>query len=425
MIRKIIFCVSIFVVFCGSFVLYLVVKNLPLNDKFAISGIPSSKSINNVIVEGDTLSAVFNKYGLSIDELFAISQAAASVHKLKELHPGRPYNIIVDEKNSINSFSYGIDDNNILKIERVDGVFRAGKSSVPYESRILTIGGQIDDNLISAIGKQTEDQILALQVSDILAWDIDFTCDLRTGDTFKIVVEGLYLDGKFKKYGKILSTEFINNKQKYQAYLFEHDGNTGYYDASGKSLRRAFLKAPLSFRRISSSFTRKRFHPVLKIYRPHRGVDYAAATGSPVSATADGTVVSAGYHGDYGRLVAIKHRNGYQTYYGHLSRIKNDLRQGRQVHQGDVVGYVGSTGLSKGPHLHYEIRQGGTHVNPLRFKVDAGKAISLTQMSEFKKITAIMDNTFASSKFHNNKNEQSKNTAMNLTEQNEYYFRLN
>jgi murein DD-endopeptidase MepM/ murein hydrolase activator NlpD len=425
LIRKIIFCVAIFVVFAGSFVLYLAIKNLPLNEKFAISGIPSSKSINNVIVEGDTLSAVFKKYGLSIDELFAISQAAASVHKLKELHPGRPYNIVVDDKNSINSFTYGIDDNNILKIERVDGVFRAGKSSVPYESRILTIGGQIEDNLISAIGTQTEDHLLALQVSDILAWDIDFTCDLRTGDTFKIVVEGLYLDGKFKKYGKILSTEFINNKQKYQAYLFEYDGSAGYYDANGKSLRRAFLKAPLSFRRISSSFTRKRFHPILRIYRPHRGVDYAAATGSPVSATADGTVVSAGYQGDYGKLVVITHRNGYKTYYGHLSRINNNLRKGSQVKQSDVVGYVGSTGLASGPHLHYEIRQGGSHVNPLRFKVDAGKAIPFTQMTEFQKITGTMDKTFASATFHNKKYEQSKNSAMNLTEQNAYYFRLN
>jgi len=425
LIRKTILCVTIFVVFAGSFALYLALRNLPLNDKLAISGISSSKSINNVIVEGDTLSAVFKKHGLSFDELFAISQAAASVHKLKELHPGRPYSIIVDDKNSINCFSYSIDDNNILKIERVDGVFRAGKSRVPYESRILTIGGQIEDNLISAIGTQTEDHLLALQVSDILAWDIDFTCDLRTGDTFKIVVEGLYLDGKFKKYGKILSTEFTNNKQKYQAFLFEYDGNTGYYDASGKSLRRAFLKAPLSFRRISSSFTRKRFHPILRIYRPHRGVDYAAATGSPVSATADGTVVSAGYHGAYGKLVVIRHSNGYQTYYGHLSRIKNDLRQGSQVKQSDVVGYVGATGLASGPHLHYEIRQGGSHVNPLRFKVDAGKAIPFTQMTEFKKVTAIMNTTFVSALFQNNKNEQSKASAMNMVEQNEYYFRLN
>lgn len=425
MIKKIMFCVAIFVVLTGSFALYLYEKDLPLDDKLTISSRSSTKSINSVIVEGDTLSAVFKKYGLSFDELFAMRQAAASVHRLKKLHPGRPYNIVIDETNSINSFTYGIDDNNILKIERVDGSFIAEKSSVPYESRILTIGGQIEDNLISAIGTQAEDQILALQVSDILAWDIDFTSDLRTGDAFKIVVEGLYLDGKFKKYGKILSTEFINNKQKYQAYLFESDGKTGYYDASGKSLRRSFLKAPLSFRRISSSFTRKRFHPVLKIYRPHRGVDYAAAAGTPVSATADGTVVSAEYHGAYGKLVVIKHRNGYQTYYGHLSRIKNDLRQGRQVNQGDVVGYVGSTGLASGPHLHYEIRQGGSHINPLRFKVDAGQAIPLTQMTEFKKITAIMDTTFASARFHDNKNDQSKTSAANLTEQNSYYFTLN
>ncbi len=417
MTRKIILCVAIFIFFAGALASYYILKNWSINNKFSISGTSSSKSINNVIAEGDTLSAVFKKYGLNFDDLFAISQAAASVHKLQELHPGRPYNIIVDNKNSINSFIYGIDDNTFLKIERVDGSFRALKSSVPYELRVLTIGGKIEDNLISAIGSQREDYTLALQVSDILAWDIDFNCDLRTGDTFKIVVEGLYLDGKFKKYGRILSTEFINNKQKHMAYLFEYEGKTGYYDASGKSLRRAFLKAPLSFRKISSSYTRKRLHPILKIYRPHHGVDYVAATGTPVSATADGTVVSAGYQGDYGKLVVIAHRNGYKTFYGHLSRIKNDLHQGSLVKQSDVVGNVGSTGLSTGPHLHYEIRQGNARINPLRFKVDAGQAIPFALMAEFHKITGIMDKTFASSTFINKKQEQSKNSAANLTEQ--------
>ena len=411
--------------FAGSFVLYQALKNSLVNDKSAVSGISSPKSINNIIGEGETLFAVFNKYGLSIDELFAISHAAASVHKLKELHPGRPYNIIVDDKNCINSFTYGIDDDTIRKIERVDGSFRAGKSSVPYESRLLTIGGQIEDNLISAIGTQREDHLLALQASDILAWDIDFNCDLRTGDTFKIVVEGLYQEGKFKKYGRILSTEFINNNQKHLAYRFEYDGKAGYYNASGKSLRRAFLKAPLSFRRISSSYTRKRFHPILKIYRPHHGLDYVAAAGTPVSATGDGVVVSAGYQGDYGKLVVIAHRNGYKTFYGHLSRIKNNLHQGSQVKQSDVVGYVGATGLATGPHLHYEIRQGSARINPLRFKVDTGQAIPLTQISEFEKVTGIMDKTFASATFYNKKYEQSKNSVVNLVKQDEYYSILN
>ena len=422
MIRKIIFCAALFIVIAGSFVLYQALKNSPVNDKFAVSGISSPRSISNIIGEGETLFDVFKKHGLSIDGLFAISHAAASVHKLKELHPGWPYNIIVDDKNCINSFTYGIDDSTFLKIERVDDSFRAQKTVLPYESRVLTIGGQIEDNLISAIGTQREDHLLALQVSDILAWDIDFTSDLRTGDTFKIVVEGLYLEGKFKKYGRILSAEFINNNQKYLAYRFEYDGKAGYYDASGKSLRRTFLKAPLSFRRISSSYARKRFHPILRIYRPHRGVDYVAAAGSSVSATADGTVVSAGYQEDYGKLVVIAHRNGYKTFYGHLSRIRNDLRQGREVKQSDVIGYVGSTGLASGPHLNYEIRQGGRHINPLKFKVDAGQAIPLAQMSEFQKVTGIMDKTFASATFYNKKHE---NSAINMAEQKKYYFSLN
>jgi len=409
----------------GSFICYGVLKNWPVNGGLPASGVSSPKTINNTIAAGETLSAVFKKYGLSFDELFAINQAAASVHKLKEVHPGRPYSIIVDDKNNINTFTYGIDDNNVLKIARVEGGFKAEKSSIPYESRTLTISGVIEDNLISAIGPQREDHLLAMQVSDILAWDIDFNCDLRTGDTFRIIVEGLYAEGKFRKYGKVLSAEFINNKQKYMAYWFEYNGRACYYDQSGKSLQKAFLKAPLSFRRISSSPSRRRLHPILKVYRPHHGVDYVAAAGTPVSATADGTVVSAGYQGDYGKLIVLTHRNGYKTYYGHLSRIRPDLRQGSPVRQGDVIGFVGTTGLSTGPHLHYEIRQNGGLVNPLKFKADAGQAIPLTRMAEFIQTTSVLNKTYTEAIFYKSGDERMKNTGWNFAKQPEHFFRLN
>ncbi|MFA7098206.1 MAG: peptidoglycan DD-metalloendopeptidase family protein, partial [Gammaproteobacteria bacterium] len=258
-------------------------------------------------------------------------------------------------------------------------------------------------------GTDRENYLLALKVADILTWDIDFNTDLRTGDTFRIIAEGLYLNGEFKKYGRILSLEFINNKTPYNAYLFENDGKMDYYNAEGQSLRKAFLKAPLSFRRISSSFSKNRRHPILKIYRPHQGIDYAAATGTPVSAVADGTVRFAGYKGNYGNLIIISHRNGYQTYYGHLSRIKSNVRKGKKVRQDDLIGYVGATGMATGPHLHYEMRMDKTPINPLSVKSIAGKPVPSAQMVEFKKLTHTMDKIFAAAIFYDTQNMERNN----------------
>ena len=265
-----------------------------------------------------------------------------------------------------------------------------------YEKKILHIGGVIKDNLISSIGESRDRVLLALELSDIFAWDIDFTVDLRNRDAFKIVVEGFYLDGEFKKYGDILSAEFVNNGETYCAYRFEHNGKAGYYDDEGKSLRKAFLKAPLSFRRISSGFSSGRFHPILKIYRPHHGLDYAAPAGTPVSTVGNGTVNFAGYKGQYGKLVVIRHSNGWKTYYGHLSRINRGIKRGLKVEQGQVIGYVGATGLATGPHLHYEIRIGNKSVNPLTVNLPRGNSIPRRFMAEFRAFKSRMDERLVS-----------------------------
>lgn len=413
MIRKKILWALLFIVLLGSFSFHQSLISLFREKTPDVPATPPLKSITNNIEQGETLFSIFMKHGLRIEELFAMKNAAASIHPLRELQPGKAYSITVDEQNFINSFTYRIDDDTILKIERVENDFQAHKYNIPYETRILTISGTIEDNLISAVGLEREDYLLALQVSDILAWDIDFNTDLRVGDTFRIITEGLYLNGEFKKYGKILSVEFVNNKQTYAAYLFEYEEKADYYDAAGKSLRKAFLKAPLSFRRISSSYSRSRFHPILRIYRPHHGVDYVAARGTPVSATADGTIRFAGYKGDYGKLVIVAHRNGYRTYYGHLSRIRQGIRKGRQVKQGDLIGYVGATGLATGPHLHYEMRQGNTPINPRRVKHVAGKPIPSAQMYEFKKMAGTLDKIFAATIFYDAKLTESKKYCLN------------
>lgn len=351
---------------------------------------PSLKSIQDKVGPGETLFDIFKRYGLNMEELFAMKEAAAKVHRLRDIRSGQPYTITIDGNNGVDSFVYWIDDDSLLRIERVDAGFQTTKCKIPYEPRIVTITGTIEDNLVSAVGNSCEEVLLALRVSDIFAWDIDFTSDLRQGDTFTLVVQGLYLDNSLKKYGEVLSAEFTNIGERHLAYRFSYDGKVDYYDEAGNSLRKTFLKAPLSFRRISSTFSNRRFHPVLKTYRPHRGVDYAAAAGTPVSSTANGTVSFTGRKGAYGNLVVLRHRNGYNTYYGHLSRIKAGIHKGVQVNQGDVIGYVGATGLATGPHLHYEMKRAGKHTNPLAVKL-AGNPIPADRMAQFKTITMSMD----------------------------------
>lgn len=366
--------------------------------------VPALKSIESSIKPGETLMDVFQKHGLRIADLFAMKQAAASVHTMRQVHPGQPYRFTVDQNNDVNSFTYGIDDNTVLKIERDENGFSAQKLDVPYESRVLTLKGQIEDNLSAALGDAPEAVALAMSISDILAWDVDFTTDLRRGDSVKVIVEALYLHGAFRKYGRIIAVEFVNDGRIHKAYLFHQEGREDYFDPLGHSMKKAFLKAPLSFRRISSSFSRSRLHPILKIRRPHHGIDYVAPTGTPVSATADGRVSFAGRKGAYGKLVMVSHKNGLQTCYGHLSQIAQGVRAGRQIAQGDLVGHVGSTGRSTGPHLHYEMRQCGRPFDPAAFKEVAGDPVPRKRMSEFQRVAQAVDRVFASAVFDDVKN---------------------
>jgi len=381
--------ITAFIAFIGHFSLVTRTEEAPPTPK------RDSREISGEIKKGETLFEIFKKYNLDIGELYRIREASANIHRLRELYPGRPYKIVLNNNAQINSFIYGIDDDYLLNINRTDKGYHAEKVSVRYEKRILHIGGTIKDNLIASLGEGSENLLLALQLSDIFAWDVDFTTDLRSNDSFKIVVEGLYLDGKFKKYGAILASEFSNDGDVSRAYAFEQNGKIDYYDESGKSLRKSFLKSPLSFRRISSGFSMGRYHPILKIRRPHQGIDYAAATGTPVSAAGDGKVLFAGSRGQYGKLIIIRHRNGSQTYYGHLSKIGKGVKSGVQVGQGKVIGYVGATGLATGPHLHYEMRIDNRPVNPMALKIPRRASISETMLAAFRQIAERMNSELA------------------------------
>ena len=339
---------------------------------------------SGMVQKGQSLHEIFKRHDLDPRQLFPVKEALAGVHSPREFRPGRPYEIQVDPEKGLHAFLYWASDEALVRVTRAGEGYRAERLSLEYEKRILCLEGSIEDNLIASMGGGPQNLLLALGLSDIFAWDIDFTTALRRGDTFRVLVEGLYRDGGFRKYGGILAAEFVNDGVAYRAYRFEIDGKADYYDAEGRSLRKAFLKAPLSFRRISSGFSKSRLHPVLKIRRAHNGTDYVAPKGTPVSAMAAGQVVAAGWQGGYGRLVVLRHPNGYKTYYGHLSGFAKGIRKGATVAQGQLVGYVGATGLATGPHLHFEMRLNDRPVNPRKVAIPPGEPVPEALLAAYK-----------------------------------------
>jgi len=342
------------------------------------------REIVDTVRKGETVAAIFEKYHLDIGELFRMRQASAGIHRLGDISVGRPYTITLDPDNNVLSLAYHINDEEILRIVRSDPGFRADKVAIEYERRVGTLGGVIESNLVSSFPEGGPSVLLAIELSDIFSWDVDFNTDFRKGDTFRILVEERWLDGTFRKYGDILAAELSVDGRVHRAYRFDAGGRPDYFDDEGKSLRKAFLKAPLSYRRITSGFSKRRMHPILKIARPHLGIDYAAPAGTPVSTVGDGTVIFAGRKGPNGNLVIVRHPNGYTTSYGHLARIAKGIRRGAEVRQGDVIGTVGSTGLSTGPHLDYRIRRNGAFLNPLTVNLPKGKAVPPGRMEDFQ-----------------------------------------
>jgi murein DD-endopeptidase MepM/ murein hydrolase activator NlpD len=247
------------------------------------------------------------------------------------------------------------------------------------------VGGKVSTSLNQAMASAGERSTLVAKFVDLFAWDINWYIDPREGDEFRIVVEKHYQQDKFYRYGRILAAEYRGKCGRYQAFYFVPQGSSvgGYYTAEGRNLRRAFLKTPLTFRRISSLFNMRRFHPILHKTKGHYGVDYAATQGTPVWAAADGKVLMAGYSGGAGNLIVLLHRGGITSEYMHLFRFASGLRRGQNVKQQQVIGYVGSTGLSTGPHLHYGLKEQGQPVDPLKFTVGQGPVLPSTERARF------------------------------------------
>ena len=273
----------------------------------------------------------------------------------------------------------------MLSVTRQGDGLAVSEQPLQFERRVLMKSGDIRSSLFAATDAAGLADSIAIQVADIFSTDIDFHRDLRRGDRFSVVYEMFYDQGSPVRAGRVLAAEFINVGRLYRAVWFQYaEGQGGYYTPDGRNIRKAFLRSPLEFSRISSGFTNARFHPILQKWRAHKGIDYAAPSGTRVKATGDGVVEFAGRHqAGYGNVVVLRHQSKFTTWYGHLSGFAKGMRKGARVAQGETVGFVGATGLATGPHLHYEFRINDVHQNPLRVALPAAPPIGPEQKPAF------------------------------------------
>jgi murein DD-endopeptidase MepM/ murein hydrolase activator NlpD len=254
------------------------------------------------------------------------------------------------------------------------------------EHRQASVSGHIIDSLFVDGRKAGLSDAQIMELANLFGWDIDFALELQKGDRFEVVYDELWVDGEKLRNGPILAAEFINRGKVYRAVRYtDRQGETHYYSPDGYAKKRAFIRTPVKFTRISSRFTRKRWHPVLKRWRSHKGVDYAAPEGTPVKATGNGRVTFIGRKGGYGKVIFLHHGSRYTTVYGHLSRFARGLKTGSKVKQGQIIGYVGHTGLATGPHLHYEFRINGVHRNPLTVKLPKSIRLPKKELARFRR----------------------------------------
>ena len=303
---------------------------------------------------------------MGIDQLAAagITGSAQSVYDLRHLRAGNRLAVGRSVVGELRAVRYQIDADRMLWITPKERGFRAEIKSIPSQTGVSSVAGEISDSLFNAVTDAGESPELAMRLAEIFGWDLDFYTDPRGGDTFRVVVEKKkYMDGRTAAYGRIFAAEYNNRGRLYQAVLFRDPwGKPAYYTPDGKSLQKAFLRSPLKFAApVTSHFSRNRYHPILKVHRPHLGIDYGAPVGTPVQAIGSGRVVFAGHKGGAGILVHLQHTNGYETMYMHLSRVL--VHPGQRVEQGQRIGLVGMTGVATGPHLDFRIRQNGTYRN--------------------------------------------------------------
>jgi murein DD-endopeptidase MepM/ murein hydrolase activator NlpD len=345
-------------------------------------------TIEVIVGRNDTLDGIFRRMALDTADLAAIRQLPGIRQSLDFLRPGDAIKL-THAAGEIRELTRKVSETQTLKVVREDAGFAAKMIDNPVQTRTRTATATIDSSLFQAAEAADISDIMALKLANVFAWDIDFVLDIREGDRFTAVYEQIYQDGKYLRDGELLAAEFVNEGKLYRAVRFvAEDGSVSYYTPDGQPMRKAFLRAPVEFTRVSSVFNPHRLHPILNLIRGHMGTDYAAPTGTPVHAAGDGRVSFAGRRGGYGNAVVLAHSNSVSTLYGHMSRFAKDLRVGAHVQQGQVIGYVGMTGLATGPHLHYEYLVNGVHKDPQTVHLPGAEPLRAQALQEFHSETA-------------------------------------
>jgi len=340
-----------------------------------------------IVRRNDTLDAIFRRLSLDLGDLSAIRNLPGIRQSLDYLKPGDSIKL-TRKDGEVRELTRRVSETQTLSVVRGDAGFTAQLSDNPVETRVRTAVATIDSSLFQAAESADISDAVALKLANVFAWDIDFVLEIREGDHFTAVYEQIYQDGKYLRDGELLAAEFVNDGKVYRAVRYAQGGSVGYYTPRGQPMRKAFLRAPVEFTRVSSAFNPHRLHPILNTIRGHMGTDYAAPIGTPVHAAGDGRVSFEGLRGGYGNAIMLAHGGNVSTLYGHLSRFASNVHVGSHVRQGEVIAYVGMTGLATGPHLHYEYLIDGVHKDPQTVHLPGAEPLRADAMLQFQQATA-------------------------------------
>ncbi len=338
-----------------------------------------------VIARNQTFQDAMRAHGVSFDQIQTLVGACRPYRNLHRVRNQEIFRIVQRPDRSLERISFDLDEESYIELVRAGETFVAQEKTHPVERRLVGVSGTINASLYESLRQATAPLILAVKMNDVLGWDVDFSRDLQRGDSFRILYEEVLRDGRFVRVGAVLALECVVGGKPHRAFRFEsRAGEPGFYDAVGGNLVKQMLRTPVEYSRISSGFSMTRRHPIFNKVMPHQGIDYAAPVGTPVHASASGTVAAAGVQTGAGRYVTIRHESrGLESSYLHLSRFAAGVRAGSRVKQGDVIGYVGASGWATGPHLDYRVKQNGRYIDPRKLRLPAAPPIPTDQRDPF------------------------------------------
>jgi len=348
------------------------------------------KQVDLKVRRGDNIFGLLKSCGIQYHQIHRLLKSARREYNLADITPGHPLTVWVtgDSQKSLEKLTYDIDPVTYLEVLPKGDIFKARTCTRDLQTSVERAQGTITSSLYESAVKSGLSPEIVMDLTDIFGWDINFFTDINDGDTFTVLYEKYSVQDKFRGYGRVLAARFVVRGEEHLAVCYEHpNGKHGYYDEHGKPIRKLFLKAPLNYRRISSGFTHRRMHPVFHVNRPHLGVDYAAPSGTPVVALGQGRITACGWGRGFGNTITIRHPGGYATHYGHLSRFAKGIRKGHRVEQGDVIGYVGMTGIATGPHLDFRVQYRGKYNDPLHLAPVNGPALHGAALARFRQVS--------------------------------------